>query len=181
MNIDNNKRYLSTEDKMEKALFRLLKKRKYNDIFVKDICIEAGINRSSFYSHYADINDFMINIEQKLSQHLVKIFINENVINDKIFVSYFEFIKKYKDFYTAFMQIDNSGIGYEITQIAKFPLKISSQNYSHTDKELSYHMTFFGAGLMGLTKHWLLSGCNETPEQMAKIILDEYKHNAKYF
>ena len=34
-----------------------------NDISIKEICYEAGINRSSFYVHYQDINDLMIKVE----------------------------------------------------------------------------------------------------------------------
>lgn len=48
MNISNNQRYQTTEEKIERALFSLLRIRKYNDISIKEICYEAGINRSSF-------------------------------------------------------------------------------------------------------------------------------------
>lgn len=62
MNVDNNLRFKSTEDKIRNALATLLKKKNFQDIYIyiKDVCKEAGINRSTFYEHYQDINDLMI-------------------------------------------------------------------------------------------------------------------------
>ena len=74
MNISNNLRYKSTEEKIEDAFLRLLKRKRYNCIYVQDLCKEAGINRSSFYAHYLDINDLMMKYEDKVAQNVVSLF-----------------------------------------------------------------------------------------------------------
>ena len=103
MNIIYNQRYQSTEEKIQKALFSLLRFRKYNDISIKEICYESGINRSSFYAHYQDINDLMIKTEQRLSNSIKDIFKPNKSWNEEVFVKLFEFLYLNRDFYKAYL------------------------------------------------------------------------------
>lgn len=182
MNITYNQRYQSTEEKIQKALFSLLRIRKYNDISIKEICYEAGINRSSFYSHYYDINDLMIKTEQNLSKEISKIF-NPNMIwDEKVFENLFEFLLKNKDFYKSYLEtneqtfMETNDFTNYISLINKHSLKLD-----FNDNEKIYHMAFFAGGIKAMSKTWLKTGCKETPAEMAKILTNEYKINSKYF
>lgn len=182
MNIAFNMRYLSTEEKIQKALFSLLKIRKYNDISIKELCYEAGINRSSFYAHYQDINDLMIKTEQNLSGGIIKIFDLKGKWDEKVFVKLFEFLLKNKNFYKAYLEANeqtfmekNDFIGYLKT------LKGNKKADMFSETEKMYHMAFFAGGLKALSKSWIMRNCEETPEQMATILTNEYRVNAKHF
>lgn len=182
MNITYNQRYQSTEEKIQKALFSLLRIRKYNDISIKEICYEAGINRSSFYSHYYDINDLMIKTEQNLSKEISKIF-NPNMIWDgKVFENLFEFLLKNKDFYKSYLET-NEQTFMEINDFTNYISLINkhSLKLDFNDNEKIYHMAFFAGGIKAMSKTWLKTGCKETPAEMAKILTNEYKINSKYF
>ena len=76
MNTKNNLRSQNTKKKIYDALMYLLKHKDFDHIYVKDICNVACINRSSFYEHYQDINDLMIQTEQFLSKNMAEIFKN---------------------------------------------------------------------------------------------------------
>ncbi len=39
-----------------------------------------------------------------------------------------------------------------------------------------YRASFFGAGIKEMCRLWLEHDCRETPEEMAKLLLDEYKY-----
>lgn len=182
MNITYNQRYQSTEEKIQKALFSLLKIRKYNDISIKEICYEAGINRSSFYSHYYDINDLMIKTEQKLSKEISKIF-NPNLLwDEKIFENLFEFLLKNRDFYKSYLET-NEQTFMEANDFTSYITLINKCNreLDFNDNEKIYHMAFFAGGIKAMSKTWLKTGCKETPAEMAKILTNEYKINSKYF
>ena len=182
MNITYNQRYQSTEEKIQKALFSLLKIRKYNDISIKEICYEAGINRSSFYSHYYDINDLMIKTEQKLSKEISKIF-NPNLLwDEKIFENLFEFLLKNRDFYKSYLET-NEQTFMETNDFTSYITLINKRNreLNFNDNEKIYHMAFFAGGIKAMSKTWLKTGCKETPAEMAKILTNEYKINSKYF
>lgn len=181
MNTIFNQRYQSTEESIQKALFSLLKIRKYDDISIKEICYEAGINRSSFYSHYQDINDLMIKTEQKLSGNIKEIF-NPNKSWDKeVFVKLFEFLYENKDFYKAYLTTDKQAF-MEKNDFIEY-IKIINKNKTNlllSQNQIIYHMAFFAGGLKAICKSWIQTDCKETPSQMAKIITDEYDLNNKY-
>ncbi|MBQ8872345.1 MAG: helix-turn-helix transcriptional regulator, partial [Clostridia bacterium] len=45
---------------MDEALIRLLEKKNYEFITVKEICTKAGVNRSTFYLHYETMDDLLM-------------------------------------------------------------------------------------------------------------------------
>ena len=48
-----------------------------NRVTVREICEEAGINRSSFYSHYQDVFDMMERVEATMAKGLTETFIEK--------------------------------------------------------------------------------------------------------
>ena len=182
MNKNFNQRFWSTEDKIQRALFSLLKFRKYDEIAIKELCYEAGINRSSFYAHYQDINDLMIKTEQRLSKNIVQIFNPNQIWTESVFVELFKFIFDNKDFYRAYLGT-NEQTFMEKNDFINF-VGIISKNNPHnkfSSNEMVCHMAFFAGGLKAMTKSWIQTGCKETPEQMAKILTNEYKIKSLFF
>lgn len=182
MNTTFNIRYLSTEEKIQNALFSLLRFRKYNDIAIKELCYEAGINRSSFYAHYQDINDLMIQTEARLSKEITKIFDPSKKWTEEVFVELFEFIFKNRVFYSSYLAT-NEQTFMEKNDFTKF-VDIVNHNVTNigiNSNDKIYHMAFFAGGLKALCKSWLNRNCPETPQQLAKILTNEYKMNMKYY
>ena len=182
MNISFNQRYHSTEEKIQNALFALLKFKDFDDIVIKEICYEAGINRSSFYAHFQDINDLMIKTEQNLSKNMAKIFDPNKIWDENVFVEMFEFLLKNKNFYKAYLStngqtfMEKNDFKTYIGLVDKF-----NKSLNFDAQERIYHMAFFAGGLKALCKSWIMNGCKQTPEQMAKILTNEYKINSKFF
>lgn len=180
MNISFNQRYQFTEEKIQKALFSLLRIRKYNDISIKEICFEAGINRSSFYAHYSDINDLMIKVEQNLSKNMLQIFSPQTEWKQEVFEKMFEFLYKNQNFYRAYL-LNNDQTFMEKNDFSNFVKIVCCKQSHYQQDEIIYHMAFFAGGIKAMSKSWLQTGCKQTPLQMAKILTDEYKKNAKFF
>ena len=62
------------------ALIRLMAKKNFEKIKVSDICEEALINRSTFYAHYEDKYDLLVDLFEDQTTTLLKEFEdNENV------------------------------------------------------------------------------------------------------
>lgn len=181
MNIMKNQRYTSTEDSIQRALFSLLRFKKYDSISIKELCYEAGINRSSFYTHYQDINDLMIQTEQRLSKSIQELFKLETEWNEKTFIELFAFLKKNKDFYKAYLETNEQTFMEKNDFIKYQNLVLKSSKLNFPQNEIGYHMAFFAGGLKAISKYWLKSNCKESPEMMAEIIKSEYLVNFKYF
>lgn len=55
----NESKYFNTAVKMDAALMSLLEKKDFEYITVKEVCAEAGVNRSTFYLHYENTRDLL--------------------------------------------------------------------------------------------------------------------------
>ena len=53
-------KYFNTALLMDEALLFLLEKKDFEFISVKEICDKAGVSRSTFYLHYENMNDLLV-------------------------------------------------------------------------------------------------------------------------
>lgn len=67
--MDNRVRY--TKMVLQQALLKILKTKHIDKVTIKEICEEAKVNRGTFYLHYSNPNDLLMEIEQQ--------FIEENM------------------------------------------------------------------------------------------------------
>ena len=181
MNTKNNRRYKSSSEKIETAFLSLLYNHKYEEISISEICKSSGINRSTFYAHYDDINDLIIKIEGRFANSMSNIFNFGLRQNNQAFVEMFTFVKENKFFYKAFLNIPYATLAE--TQ-AKNNILTNIKDKSQTlkaDPSLYYRASFFGAGLKELCRLWLERDCKESPEEMAKLLIKEYGNRKEEF
>jgi len=89
----------------------------------------------------------------------------------------FAFVKKNIHFYKAFLNIPyitlaETNTKLEVLKNIGEKTKIDKSN----NINLYYRASFFGAGIKEMCRLWVERGCKETPEDMAKLLLDEYKN-----
>lgn len=178
MNKPNNKKYYMTESKIENALMDLLKYKTFDSIYVNDICKKAGIARTSFYSHYDDINDLICKIQEKYYKDIINMLVTDHLSLKDAFTKYFYYLKDHSDFYKAYLISHESRIfkkqHYEslYNLYSKLP-----QNKNKTERIVKYNMVFLGAGIKSIAYKWLNDGCIETPEEMAELLYYELNLN----
>ena len=61
-----------------------------------------------------------------------------------------------------------------ITPITQYNTEMAKNFYDN--EYIDYHIEFFRAGLNAIIKKWLKNNCKESPEEMVKIIMSEYKN-----
>ncbi len=175
MNTKNNSRYKISNEKIETAFLALLTKHKYEDISISQICQQAGINRSTFYCHYDDINDLTIKIESKFAKSTASIFNFGERQTHEAMVEMFAFVKANKSFYKAFLNIPYVTLAEHNTKIEILKNVGPKLNIDKTNTiGLYYRASFFGAGIKEMCRLWLERDCAESPEEMAKLLIDEY-------
>ena len=180
MNIKNNKRYKINSEKIETAFLALILNHKYEDITISQVCKQAGINRSTFYCHYDDINDLIIKIENKFANSMANIFNFGLRQNNDAFKEMFKFIKENKYFYKAFLSISYQTLAETNTKIDILSnVKENKAAPTSNEIELFYRASFFGAGIKELCRLWLERDCKESPEEMAFILYKEYTNRSE--
>ena len=182
MNVKNNQRYKMSSEKIETAFLALLLKHKYEDISVSQICEKANINRSTFYCHYDDINDLIIKIESKFAKGTASIFNFGERQTHEAFIELFTFVKENKYFYKAFLNIPyitNAETSTKMSVLENIEQKSNFKSLSNIG--IFYRASFFGAGIKEMCRLWLQRDCKEPPEQMAKLLLEEYGNRKSLF
>ena len=175
MNVKNNKRYKVSSEKIENAFLQLIEHKDYENISIGEICKNAGINRSTFYTLYDDINDLIINIEGKFAKGIANIFNYGERQTHEAFIEMFAFVKENKHFYKAFLNIPYVTLAEMKTKMEVLKNIGSNINIHKSNNiDLFYRANFFGAGIKEICRLWLEYDCKETPEQMAKLLLKEY-------
>lgn len=175
MNVKNNLRYKASSEKIETAFLTLILNNKYENITTSQICEQAGVNRSTFYCHYNDINDLIIKIEGKFAKGMASIFNYGERQTHQAFIDMFTFIKENKLFYKAFLNIPYQTLAETTIKIDVLKHLGNNNKVDKTNKMgIYYRACFFGAGIKEMCRLWLEHGCKESPKQMAELILQEY-------
>lgn len=65
-------RAINTEKAINEAFIKLLKKKKFSEITVAEICQKAGCSRNAFYSHFEDKDMLYNNLITKVIENIKK-------------------------------------------------------------------------------------------------------------
>lgn len=181
-------KYFNTAVKMDLALISLLKKKSLEYITVREICEEAGVNRSTFYLHYEDIGDLLEETTRYLLNDFLSYFSTELksvslnymeceldeliFINNKYLTPYLTYIKDNKEIFSTVLSNSKTfnfeyihGKMFEniyIPILERFGYPIESRNYI---------VRFYLNGINAIVVEWLKSGCNISIEEIKNIII----------
>lgn len=176
MNTANNKRKKKSQENIERVFVELLQKKELEKISVTDIVKLCKINRSTFYANYLNIYDLADKVKENMYNDYLELYKEESKSKKHSYnyLPMFQDIKNNQIFYKTLFKLNFDFSDYydnhlEIEEALKF--------YG-TAKNMEYHIEFFKAGMTAIIKKWLDNGCIETPEEMVKIINDEYKEKS---
>ena len=142
-----------------------------------EICEIADIHRSTFYRHYAGINDIEIDIEKTVLKTFSDILDNtplDDFINGrKIFLkTVSETIRNDLSFYTKVLLV-NRRVGFieNINATIRNKLKETlSEKTELSDDEIDYIFTFAVAGRVAVYRKWILSGFKQSEDTISSIL-----------
>lgn len=171
MNIPNNKRKRESQEKIEKVFVQLLQTKEINNITVSDICKLAKVNRSTFYANYIDIKDLVEKLHSRMINDFFNIYAEEVSLGKHSydFLKLFKHIKNNQLFYKTYFKL-----GIDYMWDSSYNIKDEMIKWYGNSNYSEYHIIFFRAGINAVIQKWLNNGCKESPEEIEKIIKDEY-------
>ena len=99
----NDSKYFNTSLLMNQALLSILKKKDFDFITIKEICHKAGVNRSTFYLHYENLNDLLEETINMLNAKFTDTFKTDNLltfdenmvfVTEKYLLPYLSYVKE---------------------------------------------------------------------------------------
>ncbi len=165
-----NQRIKITKMLLKNSLIELMKTKNVYKISIKEICENAGVNRSTFYNHYDTEFDLLKDIE---NEYLTTI---EQFINlterEAILQALLEYVVTNLDVFNLFLE-DAPGndfferlikMCFEKMSFDEGPFKID-KGYS---QKYLYHFIVYGA--LSVVKVWVGQQPRETPKEMNDIL-----------
>ncbi len=194
----NESKYFNTAVKMDKALLHLLEKKDFEYISIKEICKEAGVNRSTFYLHYENTNDLL----KETSDYIIDNFLSYFSANrSKITIDYKncelekllfitpEYLKPYLTYVKENQRIFKTSIKHlnslnfnamynDMFQVVFNPLLA---RFNLPENERKYVLKFYLTGIIAIVMEWLSRNCEDSIEDISKIIIQCVAGQAKIY
>lgn len=181
-------KYSNSAKAMDEALIYLLNDKDYDYITIKEICKKAGVNRSTFYLHYENIDDllkesvdwmindffsYLDNTKANLPLDIKTKTTNELFLISKTYlIPYLTYIKEHKKVMTAIImrpKILNSDLNY--TKLYKHILAPILDKFNVDIEDRNYIVKFYIEGIMAIVQLWIKSNFKESIDHICNLII----------
>lgn len=171
---------------MDEAFLKLLAQKDFAWITVKEICAEAGVNRSTFYLHYETIDDLLEESIHYLHESFLSCFTEKTDFvaqirscpKEKLYLAtpeylapWLQFIKEHQRLYRTAMERPGALQAEQTYQkMFRYIFDPILERFLVPDAQRMYYMSFYLGGIMGIVAQWLKQDCAESVEQITEQI-----------
>lgn len=180
-------KYFNTAIIMDEAMLRLLAIKDIQFITVKELCKNAGVNRSTFYLHYETIGDLLDETTSYVHNKFINSFsidaedfinsINDMPLKDLILINE-TFLRPYLDFIRSNKHVYKAAINNPSSMKSENNLSIMYKNvlkpiftrFNIPEIEQKYWLQYHICGIMAIVQEWLKDDCQESTDDIIRII-----------
>lgn len=183
-------RYFNTAIKMDKAFMSLLEEKEFEYISIKEICEKAGVNRSTFYLHYDNTRDLLLESINYMNEQFLSYFQSESesvsivtkiescpaeeliLVTPNYLIPYLTYIKEHKKlFRTAIAKSVTMNLEETYQKMFRHVFNPIMKRFDFSVYERNYVIVFYISGIIAIIMEWLKNDCHDTIEQISDIII----------
>lgn len=178
-----NQRERLTKMLLKQGMIKLLKEKKISQINVKELCSTAGINRSTFYLHYANSFELLENIEVEIIEntrdYLKKI---ESADDGTTYIlAFLTYIKENEELFRVMLLSNDNML---------FPQRLINEMLSNIDSYLQlsvpepikpYTYAYLVNGCLAIIQEWIRENFAIPGDEIARLIFTLADHSLVAF
>ena len=185
----NESKYFNTAIKMDEALLKLLEKKEFSYITIKEICEVAGVNRSTFYLHYENTADLLQETTRYLLNKHLAYYSEESkgiklrfetcekrellFVTEEYLVPYLTFIKEnQRIFKVAIKEFHTMNFNEVYGRMFTHLFSPILARFEVSEKERAYIMKFYLSGIFAIVMEWLSHDCADDMKDVTKIMIE---------
>jgi AcrR family transcriptional regulator len=175
-----NQRERLTKLLLKQSLISLLKENNISQISVKELCSTAGINRSTFYLHYANAYELLEHVEQEIisntREYLEKIDASDSGVT--YILAFLDYIKKNDDLFTVMLFKSNDGVLFPQRLLNEILMKIDNHlqlNVTENLKPFTY--AYLVNGSLAIIQEWIRQKFTISSHELAQLIFSLNDHS----
>ena len=172
--MESNKRK-KTKKMIEQAMVHLLEKKRFEHLSTVELTQEAGISRSSFYTHYKDKYDLIERYQQGLFQQLEAIFEKNTQNKQAAILEVIDFLESEPLLSALLSENGTKEIQtflrhkFQVMLDQELQEQFSNKHYTQIEKE--YSNVYLTNTFFGVLQMWIARGKKESPQQMTDFLL----------
>ncbi len=191
MNKKDDLRVIKTRKLIYQTLLDLMKEKTFEEIKVSDICSKAMINRSTFYAHYEDkyelLIDFLSNLKEEFAHELNES-CKENLSIREYYIRlislFLDHIDSKRDVYNSIMVNNRSSIMMDIllSVVNDDILKRFKENDINLKVPTEVISKFYLGGVINIGMEWLSNSNKYTKEEILdylELLIPDIDYYAK--
>lgn len=180
-------KYFRTAERMDQALLRLLERKDFPLITVKELCREAEVSRSTFYLHYETVADLL----SETADTLLRQFLDSmghrpddflqgiaarplgelRLVTEEYLVPYLSYLRDHRRvFQTALAHADIFRLEEAYAQLFRHVFTPILDRFQVPEGEREYLVAFYLHGLLAVISQWLRRDCPEDVETLAAFL-----------
>ena len=180
-------KYFRAAERMDQALLRLLERKDFAFITVKELCREAEVSRSTFYLHYETVADllsettdallrqFLDSMGRRSEDFLQSIAARPlgelRLVTGEYLVPYLRYLRDHRRvFQTALAHADIFRLEEAYAQLFRHVFTPILDRFQVPEGEREYLVTFYLHGLLAVISQWLRRDCPEDVETLAAFL-----------
>lgn len=173
-------KYFNSALFMDEALLHYLEKKDYEFITVKEICQKAGVNRSTFYLHYENMDDLLSETVEMVEKRFLEKFsgienksdtVTAVLTSEKYLHPYLSFIKENKKLYRLMHDKPHLfNLRKKSQELYENIFDKALSNFNVKENEKKYVFSFYTEGVLGIIKSWIDGDCKDDIELIMAII-----------
>ena len=185
----NKSKYFYTAQLMNQALLALLERKDIEFISITELTKKAGVNRTTFYLHYENMNDLLIETIGLINKKYRDSFNNKTIdvssaskkdlffIKEEYLLPYLELVKNHKH---VFKLIHNKPYLFGNEKASKdlynnlFEKVLDSYGVKEEDKE--YVFAYYTQGTLAIVLKWIEKDCIDEIEKVSELIINMINH-----
>ncbi|HNX16216.1 MAG TPA: TetR/AcrR family transcriptional regulator [Bacilli bacterium] len=168
----------NTKELLTLSLNELMLKKEFKDISISEICENAHVSRMTFYRHFDDKEDiFVTHCDDTFETFFSECQKLANPTTEEIVLYMFSFFKKCQPQINILKKAEKQDIlvkqfyFYSRYILCKIP-----SIREHFDLDNKVIFAFLAGGIFNILMRWVDNGMKETPEYLAKCLLDVFKN-----
>lgn len=188
-----DRRQLRTKQLLRNAMLELIEENGVQGLTVTDIANRADVNRGTFYLHYQDAPDMLQKVQDEVFASVLKAMREIDVVEmmrfsergepyPKIIALLEEFSREAYFFRLMIGPHGNSSYIVKFRRVMQEHIAARLAQRQPSDDNMlvprDYLITFIASANMGIISYWIESGMQQTPREIAVIIMKLVQHGS---
>lgn len=174
-----NLKVINTKRKLSKSLISLLTSKSITEIDVSELCEKAGINRTTFYKHYASLyhllDELIVQFFKRIETLFLSLSSGENTTSKVAYL--LKYLKQNREFVTIIMNNNSfSSISERLIQL-NFICNLINSNIQYRKNDYvseDYYVDFIISGWIAAIRRWVNENCVLDVNTLARLLTSIY-------